>query len=190
MRTEICYVHRNMYVVRNDILPHTWIWGSGGLYFNPVYIPKQTKKLKEVSDRELRKDIFIGRVTEIPEEYTYAAGFIQPESFVNYRRGESFFRHASHYINALMKDREAFSLMARRLGDKETLSHEEIYSAAVAISHEKWNNSKPQTLKIEAKLELARALHYDYKVSNSTIARVLKLDIDILSELFPTRSQI
>lgn len=188
MRTEICYVHRNMYVARNDILPHTWSWGSGALYFNPVYVPKHMTKLSDLTYDELRKNFYFGRDIDLPCTYVCANGYIQPECFVNCHRGESFFRHASHYMNTLMKDRESFCLMARRLGDSQILNNEEIYSAAVAISHEKFGNSKPQTIPQHAKVEIARILHFDYKVDNATISRILKLDHGLLTELYPDKS--
>lgn len=188
LRTEICYVHRNMYVVRNDILPHTWPWGSGMLYFNPAFVQTQTKSFNELTHQDRRLNYFYGRETEMPDNYVCANGYILPESFVSYKRGELFFRHASNYYYSLNKNHEAYSLVARRLGDSQVLNYEEIYSASVAISHDKWKNSKPATLPQDAKMELAKALHFDYKVGNYDISRVLKLDQSILAELFPERS--
>lgn len=187
LRTEICYVHRNMYVVRNDILPYTWVWGSGCLYYNPVYVEKQTTKLSDISYQERRKNYFFGRDLQMPDYYVCANGYVQPECFVSYKRGESFFRHASHYFNSLIKDRESYGLVAKRLGDSSVLNNEEIYTVAVALSHEKFNNAKPQTIPLEAKLEIARILHYDYRVSNLEISRVLKLETPVLSEYYPER---
>ena len=82
----------------------------------------------------------------------------------HFKRGESFFRHASHYLNCLTRDQEAFSLVAKQLGDNDILNYEEIYSVAVALAHENWKNTKPQSLPQDAKISLAKILHYDYKI--------------------------
>ena len=36
------------------------------------------------------------------------------------------------------------------------------------------------------KIELARKLHYDYNASNDILRRVLKLEVSVLNELFPS----
>ena len=45
----------------------------------------------------------------------------------------------------------------------------------------------PAQLSREAKVEIAKTLHYDYNAGNKQINRILKMDINIVNALFPAR---
>lgn len=52
----------------------------------------------------------------------------------------------------------------------------------------KSKGTSPGLLPKDAKIEIAKTLHYDYNADNKKIARMLKLDIHILNGMFTSRS--
>lgn len=184
LRNEIVYVHRNMYVARRDVLPFNYQWSSCRNYFNPVFEGKITTPFSKMPYLWKREKVFQGRVSELPENYICSKDYIIPESYIDTDRGESFFRNASHYFTLLTKAYEEYSLVAKHLGDNQCLNYEEVYSAAVAISKEKYHTHIPQSLPFDAKKDVAHTLHYDYHIPNDRISTILKLDKMIVDQLF------
>ena len=62
----------------------------------------------------------------------------------------------------------------------------EMYSAACVVAKQQYNISVPSLLPSEAKLEMARKLHFDYRAGNNQIRRILKIDIDTVNAMFPS----
>lgn len=65
------------------------------------------------------------------------------------------------------------------------LPTEELMSAVVSICMKKYNIRQPALLPPDAKLEIAKLLHYDYHANNSQIRSILKMDEKVMASLFP-----
>jgi REP element-mobilizing transposase RayT len=184
LRNEIIYVNRNAFVADPDYTPYSYPWGGGCAYFNELMQMLPVCNIEELSitkRRELAKcrDVsklggleFVGNIPYIP-------------SFCRIDIGEKMFRDARSYFHALTRNAEAFSQIASRLKDVVFLTEDELFSVAVKRSKEAFSESKPALLQPEQKIQLARELHFKYNASNQQLRRLLKLDIKILSELFP-----
>ena len=187
MRTEIAYVHRNLYVVRADVLPYTYRWSSGYLYFNGMVDGVELMPFSKVS-YAAKREMFQGRIVELPSNYKWVGDHIPAVSFVDYKLGESFFRNAAEYYIKISKIQEDHCLLVQKYGESRVLNYEEGYSVASSLGKSLFGNHLPSSLSQIQKNEVARKLRYDYKMANKQIAAILKMDIYALNNMFPSRS--
>lgn len=184
LRNEILYVHRNAYVVNSKYTPFSYPWGGGWAYFSPVIDVLPVKSVSEMGCNKAREITHYRNVAEIA-----SLGFVGEvpfiPSFCRVDIGQSMFRDARSYFYSLTREVEAFSQIASRLKDQVFLTSEEMFRVA-SIYAEKCFSQKLSMLTPEQKIELARKLHYDYNASNDTLRRVLKLELSVLNELFPS----
>lgn len=184
LRNEIVYVNRNAFVANPDYTPYSYPWGGGCAYFNELLQLLPVCSLAKISiskQRELARcrDVsrlgclsFVGNIPYIP-------------SFCRIDVGEKMFRDAQTYFYSLTRNAEAFSQIAVRLKDVVFLTDDEVFSVAVKYAEAKFSESKLTLLRPEQKIQLAKELHFKYNASNQQLRRLLKLDLKILSELFP-----
>lgn len=184
MRNEIAYINRNGYVVNNIYTPYSYPWSGGNLYFNPFAKVLEGVPFEEIGYREKR------RLTYRTESHfswlKVRNGMVLQSSYINYKLGESMFVSAHQYIDWMTKKIEAYSDNAKRLGDQIVLTSEELYKAAEMLSNRDYNVKKPSQLPPQAKIEIAKKLHYDYNASIPRLQSILALPIGTLNELFPT----
>ena len=187
LRTEIVYTHRNGYLVNDSYTPFLYPWGSGCLYFSRLNLPSGYCMYKDLSVREKRL-ICRSRVEQLPESFMVADGMILPQSFVNYRYGMSFFRDAHQYFSLVSKNYEAFSAVAKRLGDRVVLTDDEMIAVVRQLSKKMFSEDKAVMLPAQAKIELAKLMKRDYNSSEGQIQRMLRLDRGLVAELFGRRT--
>lgn len=184
LRNEIIYVNRNAFVANTDYTPYNYPWGGGCAYFNKIMQLLSVCSLEEFSiskQRELARcrDVsklgglkFVGDIPYIP-------------SFCRIDIGEMMYRDARSYFYSLTRNAEAFSQIASRLKDVIFLTDDELFAVAVQCAEAMFSESKLTLLRPEQKIQLAKELHFKYNASNQQLRRLLKLDLKILSELFP-----
>lgn len=107
-------------------------------------------------------------------------------SFCRIDIGERMFRDARSYFNSLTRNAEAFSQIAERLKDTVFLTDDEMYAAAVRYAEQNYSNRQLASLSPDQKIRLAKELHFRYNASNQQLRRLLRLDIGLLNELFPS----
>ena len=107
-------------------------------------------------------------------------------SFCDISLGESMFRDARSYFNSLTRNAEAFSQIASRLKDSIFLTDEELYSVICSHISKEYSVKTPAQLNAQQKIDTARQMHFDYNASNQQLRRMLRLDLSILEELFPS----
>jgi len=185
IRNEIVYVNRNRYVIDPDTLPYTDKWGSSCFFFNPLN-RSGAVPLSLLTFREKRA-LLKTRVEDMPASYCVRDGMLDPASFCDISRAEAFFRDAHHYFALLTRNYEAYSEAAKRLGDTICLTDEEMYPAICALCEQQFHVNSPKLLPPEDKLELAKEMHNRYHASNGQIRRILKLEMNVIEELFPTQ---
>ena len=184
-RNEIAYINRNGYVADYRYTPFNYPWGSGSLYFNPYAKAIDGIPYNDIPYLEKRSLTF-RRVSDMPEGFMVRNGMILPASYCDYRFGESLFNSAHQYFSMLSKNYESYSEEAKRLGDSCPMVDEEVYSIVKMLSIRDYEIKQPSLLPLEAKLKIARNLHFDYRASNDQIRRILKLAISDINTLFPS----
>lgn len=174
IRNEIVYVARNGYLVRKDCTPFSYFWGSGWMYFNPLRIDAPRRSYKSMTIRE-KREICKSKEIEIPEGVNTVKGMIDPLSYVKITKGEQFFRDAHHYFNLLSKNWEAYSSIAKQIGDNIMISDEELYSVVVAKSLKEFNQKRPSLLTVRQKHEMIQMMRDEYNASVRQISNILNI---------------
>lgn len=184
LRNEIIYVNRNGYVADSGCTPFSYYWGAGFQYFNPFTQSVDGVRFDDCTKIEKRR-ISRSRVTKTQSNLVVWKGIILPSSYCYIHEGESYFRNAHHYFNALSKSHEAMSLVAQNLGDLIVVTDDEMYSIASSLSNSLYSVRQPSLVSNSNKIDLAKKLHYEYNATKKQLRRILKLEIAILDELFP-----
>ena len=183
MRSEIAYVNRNGYLADSRYTPFSYPWGAGYLYYNPAAAYDAAIPFRDMTTRATLQ-LCRSRIPVLPEAYLVGNQMILPQSFCAVKRGESFFRDAHHYFAAVSKNHEAYSEIAKRLGDDVFLSDDEMFATLTMICRKNYNESRATMLPVRDKLELARQMRRDYNASEGQIQRMLRLDRSVVAELF------
>jgi len=184
LRNEIVYTSRNAYMATGAYTPFSYPWGGGNLFFNTFAEKVPAKKYKTLTYREKRA-VCHGAGLELPDNYEVDdKGMLLPRSFCDYKFGESLFHDARHYFNMVSKNFEAYSEVARRLGDSIVLTDDELFAAVVQISKAKYGETRPTMLPVKDKIDVARQIRRDYNASEGQIQRMLRLNRSDVSQLF------
>lgn len=184
LRNEIIYVNRNGFVANPQYTPFSYPWGGGCAYFMPYFHLLPARSIKELGFNRSRELTHFREVKTI-ETLKFIGDLVYIPSFCRIDIGERMFRDARTYFQSLTRNAEAFSQIAEKLKDTVFLTDDEMYAAAVRYAEQTFGNRQLATLSPEQKILLAKELHFKYNASNQQVRRLLKLDIDILNELFP-----
>ena len=65
------------------------------------------------------------------------------------------------------------------------VNDEEMFNLLGSIARKDFNLSQASLLPPQEKIKLAKMMRYDYNASDSQIQRLLKLDLNVVRELFP-----
>jgi len=183
LRNEIIYVNRNGYVARHDCTPFTYPWGAGAAFFNNFIRLIPSTRYSELTIRQ-KREICKSKDIDLPGDLRVYNGVILPSSYCILKKAEQMFRDPHHYFNMLSKNWEAYSEIAKRLGDTITITDEEMYGAVCALSTKEFGCKNPRLLSPENKVMLARRMKSEYNASSKQIRSILKLNQDIVEEMF------
>lgn len=183
LRYEIAYAHRNAYLADRSYTPYSYPWGTGYLYFNSLAEHKSPIRYSSLTKNEKRA-ICRGRELQLPEQYLVAEGMILPQSFCCIKYGEAMFRDANQYFSITSKNYEAYSEIARHLGDDIVLNDDEMFAALSILCKKKYGDVRANMLPQKDKLDLAIQMRKDYNASDGQIQRLLRLDRSVVASLF------
>ena len=183
VRREIVYIARNGFLASDKYLPYSYPWGTGSLYFNPMSYTTDAQSFSAYPSREKQK-MCHGRIPDLPDTFLVKDGMILPQSFCCIKLGEALFRSPHQYFSMVSKNYEAYSEVAKRLGDDIFLDDEDMFAVLLNMCRRKYNDSKPTLLPQRDKLDVARLMKKDYNASDGQIQRMLKLDRSVVEELF------
>lgn len=189
LRNLIAYVNRNGYVVNRDETPFSYRWGANAYYFNSLIHNGVNSMLSDCPIAFKRK-LFRSRNFICPDNYYLTYGYVSPLCYCKIALAEQLFYDAHQYFNFVSRQVEAYASMAKELGDKIILTDDEMYSTVLIVCKREYNVEQPVQLNKDAKLRIAKLMHYDYNASNKQIRRILRLDDHVIESLFPQRSVI
>lgn len=186
LQNVILYVNRNGYLVDKNSTPFTYEWGANRYFFNKFAHNESVVKLDSLSIDKQRA-MFKSRNFDVPVEYAVSDRYVSPLSYCKISLAESFFRDANHYFHLSSRQVESYAVIARELGDKVSYTDDEIYTAVLSLCLKRYEIKNPSSLSKDAKINIAKTMHYDYNASNKQIKRVLGLGDNVLDSLFPRR---
>ena len=186
MRYEIAYTNRNGYLANPSCTPFSYPWGAGYLYFTPHAFVTDAAPFGDLT-RDEKLKMCRSRIPDLPAGYMVKDGLILPQSFCAIKYGESLFRDAHQYFSIVSKNYEAYSEIAKRLGDDVFLTDDEMFAALSMLAKKKYGDGRVTLLPNASKIELAKTMRSDYNASEGQIQRMLRLDRGTVSELFGHR---
>lgn len=182
LRRVIAYVLRNPMSAGLNVLPVTYRWSSGALYFNSMYSSLEKKSVSDISRRMLRK-ILASRVV-LPETYRLTREmYVDPACYVCYKEVETLFRYPARMMFYLSRNEdmdmelESGLLVRQRYGDKE------LHGAVERMCREMFRSDSPDSLCVEDRYRLAAGLRKKYGLSISQLARLTMTDRKILASV-------
>ena len=182
VRNVIAYINRNGYVADPSCTPFSYVWGAGPYYFNK---PLHGALTFGDTDTRKRRTMFRGRVPPFPENALMEDGYISPAEYCAIDFGMAMFRDAHHYFAMVSKNIEAYRDMAAETGENDFLTDTELFAKLNALIKDRYSNSSFKDLSKVQKLELARTMHYEYRISNGQLRRILNLTQYEVDSLFP-----
>ena len=183
LRNEIVYVNRNGYVARHDCTPYTYPWGAGIAIFNSTTRLLPSTRYSKLTVRQ-KRDICKSKNIDLPGDLLVYGPVILPSSYCALQKTEQFFRSPHHYFSLLSKSWEAYSEIAKRLGETMIITDEEMYGAVSALSAKEFGIKNPRLLAANSKIELARRMKTEFYASPKQIRNILKVDQGVIDELF------
>lgn len=186
LRFEIVYTNRNGYLVNPSYTPFSYPWGGGYLYFNPHAFATDARPFGDLT-RDEKLKLCRSRIPELPDGYMVQNDMILPQSFCAIKYGEALFRDAHQYYSIASKNYEAYSEIAKKLGDTVFLTDDEMLAAISLLAKKKYGDGRVKLLPNNSKIELAKTMRSDYNASEGQIQRMLRLDRGTVSELFGHR---
>lgn len=182
-RNAVAYVNRNGFVVNSDVTPFSYPWGSSGYFFQPVRVEYDTLVGKPIGFTALRA-IMHSRACDYLKDMKCVKGCVSPLEFCHIADAESAFRDAKQYFYTISRNVEAYSEIARSVGESIFYTDNDLYSAASKMAKEQFGDYNLRTLPVAAKIEIARRLHYDYNAGDKQLNRLLNIDLMVLKAIF------
>lgn len=181
-RNVIAYDNRNGFIVCPDHTPYSYPWGANRFYFNNDAKELANEHSMNMTVRSIRA-LSHSRMADGIKGLKSYDGYALPLSFCDIGTGEQLFRDATHYFNKISKNIECSREIAREIGESVYYTDDELFNALCKICNEKYGSPTPSLLPTQAKLELAKTLHYEYNASAKQIQRMLKLNYDTVAAL-------
>ena len=175
LRSVIAYNNRNGFLVNEGETPFTYPWGANRFYFNPSARKEHETATGRLRVRYIWKE-FHTRSFDRLSGQVIIDGYVSPMSCCYISEGESMFRDAHQYFHAVSRDLDAQRRIAKEFGDRITYTDNEMYSVIAELCRTTYKVNAPSVLPKEAKLDVARKMHFEYNASEKQIARILKLN--------------
>lgn len=180
----IVYIARNPLKARPDITAGGYLWGSTNLIFSEINKLYEKTELGNMSGREIMRTLKTKVIP--PKNYLLnrSMGFILPESYVNVRKAEQTLHDSWRFSSDLIRHIDAYIKIAEGIGEMVTLSDGELDEIITQILRKRFNTNSINELSIDDRCRLAIILKKEYRIDMKRIARILRIDLPVLKELF------
>jgi REP element-mobilizing transposase RayT len=179
IRNVIAYNNRNGFLVHRDSTPFTYPWGGNRFFFNPD-AKQRFKDCRDTIPKALIRERFHTHKFDGFAGKPFMDGLIPPPAFCYFASSEGLFRNARHYFSLISRNIESMKAIAKEIGESVFYTDDDLYSILLEICREHYDAGRPTLLPAQAKLEVARKLHYEYNASVKQISRMLKLNLSLL----------
>ena len=186
IRNQICYTNRNNFVADPGHTPFSYPYGANGYYFHSGMKQRVDRRFGDLGTKK-KRELLHSRETGYPDDYIIVDDYISPVNYCRLDIGEGVFRDARHYFHKLSKNVESYKDIAAIVGDAIFYTDDELSDVLFTICRERYGDKRPSILNKDEKVAIAKELHYSYNADNSQIARMLKLDLEIVRQFFPLR---
>lgn len=184
MRNVIAYINRNGYVVNYDYSPFSYPWGANRYFFNnEAKLRFDAMKIKPAI--RCKRQLFHSHMADTFSEIYLLDGYVSPLCFCDIGAAEGFFRNAQHYFTKISRSVESSSSIAKEIGECLYYVDDELYSIISSKCARQFGCKSPALIPSDAKISMAKTMHFEYNASNKQISRILRMDISAVRRLFP-----
>lgn len=184
LRNVISYDNRNGAVISPDENVFTYRWGANRYFFNREAKQRYEECARKATCREKRK-MFCSAQHDTVDAIMLLDGYISPLCYCHIDEAESFFRNSRHYFHSVSRNIESSRYIAKSIGESLFYTDDDLFSHIRMVCSQKFGGQTTSSLPSEAKINLAKELHFDYNASNKQICRLLKMDMNVVNTLFP-----
>ena len=184
IRNAIAYTNRNGFIVHKDTTPFSYPWGANRYFFNPeadLRFGYCTGKIRYRTIRQISHTHNLDAFTGTP----FMDGMVPPPAFCDIRTAEGLYRNAHHYFWTVSKNVEGMKGVAEHIGESIYYTDEDLFSVVLGMCQDKYGVGRVSLLPAQAKLDIARQMHFEYNANDKQIARILKLDLPVLASMWP-----
>ena len=181
-RNVLIYDNRNGFLVHDNNTPFSYPWGSNTCYFNPD-AQKRFQESSVPSTIKDRRSISHSHISDGIQELKLLDDCFSPYSFCDIAAGEGLFRDAVHYFYMLGKNIEGNKEIAKEIGESISYTEEELYAAIGMRCMDEYGTANPAQIPSDAKIMMARIMHYDYNATLKQIQRMLRMDPGVLHSI-------
>lgn len=187
LRNVIAYTNRNGFVVNQAHSPFSYPWGANRYFFNPeamLRVRCEAQHAVQVQKREL----FHSNQLAKNKDVVILDGYVPPACYCRIHEAEGLFRSCHHYFHCVSRNVESARDIAKSIGESVFYSDDELFSVVGQICSKKFESPSALSLTVVQKSEVARILHFEYNATNKQIARMLRLGVDVVNQLFPSNA--
>lgn len=179
MRDNLVYVAMNA-SKKMDILPGGYLWGSAFMVYSDLPRLFESILAGDLSGRELEK--MFGTHLEIPSDRLIhpGLGMVLPQSFVDPGVFYRMFPKSKEYLIRLVKDYEAYTRIARQVGEEVDYILEEALDI-VKLELDKLNLSLDK-MSVDDRCRLAVQLYQKYQLKADMLSSVLLVPEHIIAQ--------
>ena len=185
IKNMITYTNRNGFLVHPETTPFNYPWGANCYFFNPDAKKRYDRESTRMT-MTYRRKVTHSRKADRIKTLRMLDDYACPLSFCDIASAEEMFKNASNYFYELSRNIESHKSVADEIGEKVFYSDDELFRIVQKYCQEKHDVSAPSLLPPSAKVEVAKTMHYDYNASCKQIARILKIEVRLVNQLFPT----
>lgn len=164
--------------------PFSYPWGANRYFFNPEAVLRFRESGIPITYAQKRELFHSNRLSK-EKKTILLDGYVCPACYCRISEAEGFFRSCHHYFQSISRNVESAKDIAKSIGERVFYTDDDLYITVRQICSQKYSVQTVAMLTSVQKIELATMLHYDYNATNKQIARLLKLAIDVVSQLFP-----
>ncbi|MCQ2174473.1 MAG: hypothetical protein MJY61_04995 [Bacteroidales bacterium] len=184
LRNVISYINRNGSVVSPNENVFTYKWGANRFFFNTEAKSRFKDSGRKSTCREKRK-MFCSALLDKMEKVILVDGYVSPLCFCAIDRAESFFRNSRHYFHSVSRNIESSKDIAKDIGENLFYTDDDLYGHIRMICSKRHGGQSINAISFKDKMEIAKELHFDFNAGNKQICRLLKMDIQTVTALFP-----
>lgn len=183
LRNVIAYNNRNGAKVDPNTTPMSYPWGANMYFYSPEARRRYLER-RRPSTVSWRRSVCHSRRAEDARKIYLIDNYVSPMSFCDIDLAESIFRDARHYFNKISSHIENYDDIAKMIGEQVSYTDDDMYYVILHLCRRDYDVTSPTLLSKEQKIGLAKKMRLDYNAGNKQIARMLKMQVDVLNTLF------
>lgn len=184
IRNVIAYINRNGAVVDSNENVFTYRWGANRFFFNREARLRFESCGTSLTSRQ-KREMFHSDLLAKEDAVTVLDGYVFPLCFCYVKEAESMFRNCRHYFYCVSRNVEASAEVAKSIGESLFYTDDDLFVHISGLCSKRYGGRSIAALPKDAKLEIAKELHFDFNAGNKQISRLLKMELSIVSALFP-----